>query len=133
MGTAEPQNTAKADLIVFQKIRHQLIQYSSNPSKLREITEPIFGPEWDRRAIGALGSAPIGDLVEIAKVSESPQELIDRIRSALVTSYFGESIIPPPPIFFGAKVLVCKKKASFSSCFKREPYWLKKKYSFKYK
>ena len=72
MDAAEPQYTAKAALIVVQKIRHQLIQYSSNPAKLREITEPIFGVEWNRRTIGALGSAPISDLVKIAKGPQIP-------------------------------------------------------------
>ena len=95
MYTAEPQNTAKAAHIVFRKIRPQLIRYSSNPAKLRAITEPIFGFDWYRRTIGALGSAPIIDLVEIAKGSKAPHELIGRLRRILATSYFGESLIPP--------------------------------------
>ena len=73
MDTSEPQNTAKAALIVFQEIRPQLLQYSSNPAKLRGIIEPIFGFECNRRTIGALGAGPIIDLVKIAKgPKESP-------------------------------------------------------------
>ena len=94
MDTSEPQNTAKAAVIVFQKIRPQLIQYSSHPAKLREIIEPIFGFGWNRRAIGAIGSAPINDLVKIAKGPKAHQELIDRLRRILATSYFEESLIP---------------------------------------
>ena len=72
MDTSEHQNTAKAALIVSQKIRPQLLHYSSNKAKLSEIIEPIFGFEWNRRTIGALGSGPINDLMRIAKGSEPP-------------------------------------------------------------
>ena len=95
MDTSEPQNTAKSALIVFQKIRHQLLQYSSNPSKLRGIIEPIFGFEWNRRTIGALGLGPIEDLVKIEKGPKAHQELIGRIRRILATSYYDESLITP--------------------------------------
>ena len=95
MDTSEPQNTAKASPIVSQKIRSQLLQYSSNPAKLREIIGPIFAFEWNRRTIGAFGSGPIDDLVEIAKDSKSPHERIGRLRRILATSYCGESLISP--------------------------------------
>ena len=102
MDASEHQNTDKAALIVFQKIRPQLLQYSSNPDKLRQIMDPIFGFEWDRCTIGALGSGPINDLMKITKGSESPQELIGRLRRILATTYFDESLIPPAGGKFGA-------------------------------
>ena len=95
METAEPQNTAKAALIVPQEIRPQLLKYSANPAKLRETTEPILGFEWCRRTISALRSGPISDVTHILRGSKAPQELIDRLRSISVTTFFGESLISP--------------------------------------
>ena len=96
MDIAEPQNTAKAALIVFQNLRPKLLQYSSNPAKLSEITEPIFGFEWNKRTISALGSGPINDLMKITKDSKAPKHLFARLRRILVTTYFDDSLIFPP-------------------------------------
>ena len=90
MDAIKPRNAAKAAPIVFQKIRPQLLQYSPAPSRIREIIEPIFGPEWNRRTIGALGSGATNDFMRIAKGPKSHHELIDKLRRILATAYFGE-------------------------------------------
>ena len=96
MDIAEPRNTAKTALIVSQNLRPQLLQFSSNPAKLTELIEPIFGFEWNKRTICALGEDPTNDSMEIMKNSKAPKPLIDRLRRVLITTYFDESLISPP-------------------------------------
>ena len=96
MDIAEPQNAAKAALIVFQNLRPQLLQFSSNPATLTELAAPIFGFERNKRTISALGAGPINDLMKIMKNSKAPKPLIGRLRRVLIPTYFDESLVFRP-------------------------------------
>ena len=100
MDISEPQDTAKAALIVFQNLRPKLLQYSSNPAKLSEIVEPISGFEWNKRSICALGTGPIDDLM---KNSKAPKPLTERLRRTLITTYFDEPLISPHRVWHMAR------------------------------
>ena len=95
MDVVNAPDASPEEEIVTQPIRPRILGYSSTPSKLKAIIEPLRGFRWDRKMRTSMGAEKINGIMSRIKRSNISHGVITQLRRLYQQACYDQPLIPP--------------------------------------